>query len=77
MGSPSYLVRQSSAFCFRMVVPADLRAVVGKRELRYSVRTGFLSKARYRAKKMAGFTQGIFKNLRRRKDMSQPADIDI
>ena len=33
MGNPSYLVRQPSSYCFRMVVPSDLQGLVGKRAL--------------------------------------------
>jgi hypothetical protein len=38
--SPSYLVRNPYSYCFRMVVPKDLRKFVGKTELRYTLRTG-------------------------------------
>ena len=77
MGNPSYLVRQPSSYCFRMVVPSDLQELVGKRELRYSLRTGFLSEAKYRARRMAGFTQGLFKRLRRQGTMAELSDADI
>jgi len=39
--SPSYLVRNPYSYCFRMVVPKDLQKFVGKRELRYTLRTGY------------------------------------
>ncbi len=31
--SPSYLVRNPYSYCFRMIVPKDLRKFVGKTEL--------------------------------------------
>lgn len=40
--SPSYLIRNPHSYCFRMTVPAELRPLIGKRELRYSLQTGYL-----------------------------------
>ena len=40
--SPSYLVRNPYSYCFRMVVPKDLQKFVGRRELRYTLRTGYV-----------------------------------
>jgi hypothetical protein len=37
---PDHLVRQSHSWCFRLVIPVDLRGVVGKSELRYTLYTG-------------------------------------
>ncbi len=58
--SPSYLVRQNSAYCFRMIVPLDLQPIVVIREPRYSLRTGFLGEAKYHARLMAGQVQSLF-----------------
>lgn len=77
LSAPSYLVRQPSSYCFRMVVPADLRGVVGKRELRYSLQTGFLSEAKYRARRMAGFVQGLFRYLRKEGTLKKLSDTEI
>ena len=41
--SPVYLVRNPYSFCFRMIVPKDLRKFVGKTELRYTLRTAGFS----------------------------------
>ncbi len=38
--SPSYLIRNPYSYCFRMKVPTDLQGVIGRKELRYSVKTG-------------------------------------
>ena len=40
--SPNYLIRNPYSYCFRMIVPKDLRNVVGKSELRYTLKTGYL-----------------------------------
>ena len=38
--SPHYLVRNPHSYCFRVNVPKDLQQLVGRRELRYSLKTG-------------------------------------
>jgi len=63
--TPSYLIRNPHSYCFRMIVPKDLQSIVGKRELRYSLRTGYLSTAKSKARLMAGQVQLLFNELRR------------
>jgi hypothetical protein len=63
--SPAYLVRNPYSFCFRMIVPKDLRKFVGKTELRYTLRTGNLKDAKHKAKLVAGQVQLIFRCLRK------------
>ena len=63
--SPVYLVRNPYSFCFRMIVPKDLRKFVGKTELRYTLRTGNLRDAKHKAKLLAGQVQLIFRCLRK------------
>ncbi len=41
--SSSYIFRNDYSFCFRLVVPKDLRELFGKTEFRYSLRTGRLT----------------------------------
>jgi hypothetical protein len=48
-----------------MIVPRDLQKVVGKSELRYSLKTGYLSVAKYKARILAGQVQRIFNYLRK------------
>ena len=48
MPSPSYLIRNRYSYCFRLHVPADLQVYIGKKELRYSLRTGYLSEAKFK-----------------------------
>jgi hypothetical protein len=63
--SPSYLVRNPYSYCFRMFVPKDLQAYIGRSELRYSLKTGNLGKAKYKARIIAGQVQRVFKFLRK------------
>ncbi len=62
--SCSYLIRNPYSYCFRMVVPKDLQVLVGKTELRYSLKTGYLGDAKYKARLLAGQVQRIFRRLR-------------
>jgi hypothetical protein len=63
--SPSYIVRNPYSYCFRMNVPADLQRFVGKKELRYSLKTGYLGVAKEKARVLSGRIQLLFKLLRR------------
>ncbi len=63
--SPNYLVRNPYSYCFRMNVPKDPQRVVGKKELRYSLKTGNLTDAKYKARILAGQVQLIFQLLRK------------
>jgi integrase len=47
-----------------MIVPTDLREVVGLREIRYSLRTRFHREASARSQKMAKFVHQLFDDLR-------------
>jgi len=64
--SPSYLIRNPYTYCFRMNVPKDLQRYVGKKELRYSLRTGYLGLAKQKARLLAGNIQYLFRYLRDR-----------
>jgi len=48
-----------------MVVPKDLQKFVGKRELRYTLRTGYAGIARQKARFVAGKVHFIFRSLRK------------
>ena len=63
--SPSYLVRNTYSYCFRMVVPSDLTGFVGKKELRYSLKTGYIGIAKTKARILAGQVQLLFRLLRK------------
>lgn len=62
--SPSYLVRNSYSFCFRMIIPEDLKPYFGKKELRYSLKTGYIGEAKVKARFFAGQIQLIFRLIR-------------
>ena len=59
-----HLVRQSHSWCFRMIVPCDLREVVGKSELRYTLNTGSRRKAKKFSNRIAGDVKSLFRRLR-------------
>ena len=66
--SPSYLVRNSYSYCFRMKVPQELQLYFGKKELRYSLKTGYLGAAKCKARILAGQVLLIFRTLRKGND---------
>ena len=63
--SPHYLIRNHHSFCFRVNVPKDLQRFVGKRELRYSLKTGYVGVARVKAQIIAAQVHQVFLCLRR------------
>ena len=54
----NYLTRQSCGFCFRMRVPKEPQAVVGKHELRYALDTGSLRQAKRKSKETSHKVKG-------------------
>jgi len=62
--SPSYLIRNHYTYCFRMKVPHDIQPYVGKKELRYSLKTGYVGVAKFKARIIAGQVQLLFKSLK-------------
>ena len=62
--SPSYLVRTPYSYCFRINVPVDIQMFVDRKELRYSLRTGYISVAKLKARIIAGQVQLLFKFLK-------------
>ncbi len=75
--SPNYILSLPSGHYFRMAVPADLAPIVGRKEIRYSLRTGFLSTAKHRARRMAGFIQFLFQNIRNGGNMLELTEAEI
>jgi hypothetical protein len=63
--SPFYLVRNAHSYCFRLIVPKDLQKFVGRTELRYTLRTGYLGVAKRKSRFLAGQVQFIFQLLRK------------
>lgn len=60
---PTYLVHLPHSYCFRLVVPPRYRPAIGLRELKFSLNTGALSKAKFRAKSIAAYVHHLFKQL--------------
>lgn len=75
--SPSYLIRNPHSYCFRMNVPKDLQSYVGKKELRWSLKTGYMSVAKQKARKMAAEVQTLFHSIRELALMSDLTDDEI
>ena len=63
--SPSFLVRNAHSYCFRLIVPKDLQRFVGRTELRYTLRTGYLGVAKRKSRFLAGQVQFIFQLLKK------------
>ncbi len=59
-----HLSHNKYGYCFRLKVSDDLQCYVGKKELRYSLKTGYLGKAKSKARRLAGMIQQLFKELR-------------
>jgi len=68
--SPRYIYQHKSSWIFRIRVPADLRGIIHKTELRYSLRTGSIAEAKYKARRAAGQIQRLFRVLRKEKHMA-------
>ena len=62
--SSAYLSRNKHSYYFRIRVPVDIRHYLGKKELRYSLKTGYLGKAKSKARRLAGMIQQLFEELR-------------
>ena len=63
--SPFFLVRNAHSYCFRLIVPKDLQQFVGKTELRYTLRTGYLGVAKRKSRFLASQVQFMFQLLRK------------
>ncbi len=64
--SPTYLVKQASSpvYYFRIRVPEELVSQVGRKELRCSLRTGYLREAKRSANRLAAWSQHLFLKLK-------------
>ena len=62
--SPSYIIRNPYSYCFRIKVPVDIQKYVGKKELRYSLKTSYLGVAKQKARCLAGQVQSVFRMLK-------------
>ena len=74
--SPSYLIRNPYSYCFRIIVPETLRDIVGRREIRLSLRTGRLSEAKRKAGLMGGLFGQLFSQIRSNRASFGKADVE-
>ncbi|MFZ0929465.1 MAG: site-specific integrase [Syntrophobacteraceae bacterium] len=61
---PAHLIQNRYGFCFRIIVPLDLRRIVGRRELRYSLKTGNVREAKNRSVLVAASIKQYFEEIR-------------
>ncbi len=61
---PAYLYQSPHGYIFHLRIPLDLKDLIGKIEYRYSLRTGSLKDARYRARLLASNIQQLFMDAR-------------
>ena len=59
-----YVFLSPFGYCFRFAIPSDLRCILGKRELKYSLKTRDQSKAKFLSRRLAGFIQDFCDNIR-------------
>lgn len=73
MSAFCYLVKptNSDAFCFRVRVPGDLQGIVGRSELRYSVRTSDPTAARCRALVLGRNVRLLLVSLRKKRRLNK------
>ena len=63
--APTYIYRHNSSYIFRITTPSDIITHINKKEFRYSLRTGSLSVAKFRARVIVSMVQRLFKDIRR------------
>jgi hypothetical protein len=69
--SPSYLQLTANVYYFRFSIPFDVRPKFKKAELKYSLRTGKLSTAKYKSRLMVSIAQRAVNNIRKGGRMSE------
>ena len=73
MAKPTNLVQTDFGYCFRIIVPEDLRSVIGKTEIRYSLKERSLVPAKRKASLLAKQVKQLFSSLRLE---SKPEKVD-
>ena len=75
--SPSYLAQNQYGYCFRMRVPHDLKDWFGRKELKFSLRTGYLPQARSKAMILGGRYKQFFRWARYQHTMGKMTEQEI
>jgi integrase len=71
---PSYLIKHRSILYFRIMVPRSLVAILGRSEVRVSLRTAYLSEARPKAARFAILYADLFAWLKGEMQMTRSTD---
>ena len=61
---PRYTFQRNSLYYFRYTLPPDISKVVGKRGLRYSLKTGYIKHAERKARRLAGTVEEFISEIR-------------
>ena len=61
---PRYTFQRNSLYYFRYTLPPDISKVVGKRGLRYSLKTGYIKHAERKARRLAGTVEEFISEVR-------------
>jgi integrase len=61
---PRYTFQRNSLYYFRYTLPPDISKVVGKRGLRYSLKTGYIKQAERKARRLAGTVEEFISEIR-------------
>lgn len=75
--APTYIYRHNSSYIFRIAIPRDISPHLNKKEYRYSLKTGSLSVAKFRARVIVSMIQTLFKDIRRGGRMAELTDKEI
>ena len=61
---PRYTFQRNSLYYFRYTLPPDISKVVGKRGLRYSLKTGYIKHVERKARRLAGTVEEFISEIR-------------
>ena len=75
--APTYIYRHNSSYIFRIAIPNDITSHLNKKEFRYSLKTGSLGVAKFRARVIVSMIQTLFKDIRRGGRMAELTDKEI
>ncbi len=75
--SKTYLSKNHHGYCFRIKIPEDLQSYIGKKELRYSLKTQFFLEAQEMAEKLADNVKEIFATIRHGRIIQNLSDNEL
>jgi len=58
-----HLSKQSYGFCYRIRVPLQIQTIVGSTEIRYSLKTGSIRDAKFKAQQISANVKRLFRIL--------------